>query len=87
MNRIDKLIIKAKKAAGPDLELCVAFIEPSGDCWTAIVHLHDGVQGHDPTIRRATYDTLEAAVEHIRAISQEYPNSRDVPIIINDLSR
>lgn len=88
MNRIDRLIIKAQSAAASSgLELILAFVEPDGDSWTAKVHLHDGVQGHDPTIQRATYATMEAAVEHIRAMSREYPNSRDVPIIINDLPR
>ena len=47
--------------------------------------MRDGTPGHSHTIKRATYATLEAAVEHIRAISREYPNSRDVPVIIDDL--
>ena len=88
MNRIDRLIIKVQRAAahsGPELYL--AFVEPNGDSWTAVAHLRDRVQGHDPTIQRATYATMEAAVEHIRAMAREYPNSRDVPIIINDIPR
>lgn len=84
MNRIDKLILKAR-AASPGLELSVALIERDGDSWTAVAHLSDGVQGHAPTIKRATWATLERAVEHIRAMSMEYPNSRDVPVIIDDL--
>ena len=85
MNRIDKLIIKARAVASPILELSVALIEHNGDSWAATVHLYDGVQGHAPVIKRATYNALGAAVEHIRAMSMEYPNSRDVPIIIDDL--
>jgi len=82
MNRIDKLIIKAKEAVRPGLELVAAIIEQNGDSWTAQAHLSDG---HAPTIQKATYATLEAAVEHICAMSQEHPNSRDVPVIIDDL--
>lgn len=85
MNRIDKLIIQAKRIARPGLELTVALIEQNGDSWTAQAHLSDGVPGHTPTIKRATYATMEAAVEHIHAMSLEYPNSEDVPIIIDDL--
>lgn len=85
MNRIDKLILKARKAAHPGLELVAAIIEQSGDSWTAQAHLWEGVAGRAPIIRRATYATEEAAVEHIRAVAAEYPNSRDVPVIIDDL--
>jgi len=42
MNRIDKLIIKAKEAIRPGLELAVAIIEQNGDSWTAQAHLSDG---------------------------------------------
>lgn len=84
MNRIDKLILKAR-AVSPGLELTVALIERNGDSWAAVVHLSDRGEGHAPTIKRATWATLEAAVEHVRAVAAEYPNNRDVPIIIDDL--
>ena len=82
MNRIDKLIIKARNAVRSGLELGVSFVERDGNSWAAIVHLHDG--GHYPIIQRSTYDTMEAAVEHIHAVAEEYPNSQDVPVIIID---
>lgn len=85
MNRIDKLIIQARNATRHGLELGVSFVELNGDSWTAQTHLSDGTGKHPPTVKRATYATLEAAVEHIRAVAAEYPNSRNVPIIINDL--
>lgn len=85
MNRIDKLILQARHIAAPGLELTVAIIEQNGDSWTAQTHLSDGTGKHAPTVKRATYATLEDAVEHIRAVAAEYPNSRDVPIIIDDL--
>lgn len=85
MNRIDKLILKARAAAAPDLELGAAIIERDGDFWAAVVHIHDRRQGHAPTIKRATWATLERAVEHIQAVAAEYPNTQDVPVIIDDL--
>lgn len=85
MNRVDKLILQARRIISPGLEVVVAIIERNGDFWTAQVHLSDRTGKHTPTIRKATYATMESAVEHIRAMSLEYPNSRDVPIIIDDL--
>lgn len=85
MNRIDKLLIQARRIARPGLELAAAIIEQDGASWTAQAHLSDGTGKHPTAIHRATYATLEAAVEHIRAVAAEYPNSRDVPVIIDDL--
>lgn len=85
MNRIDKLIIKARNATHHGLELVAAIIEQDGHSWTAQTHLAEGMGKHPPTIKRATYATLEAAVEHVHAVAAEYPNSRDVPVIIDDL--
>lgn len=85
MNRIDKLILEAKAAVFPGLGLSTALIERNGDSWAAVVHLSDGVQGHAPTIKRATWATLGAAMDHIKAMAAEHPNSRDVTIIVDDL--
>ncbi len=82
MNRIDRLILKAQAVVAPAVELSVALIERNGSAWTAEVHLRGG---DGATIKRATYATMEQAVVHIRAMAEEYPNSRDVPIIIDDL--
>lgn len=85
MNRIDKLILKARAAAAPDLELGAAFIEQDGDFWAAVVHLHSPAKAGPPTIKRATWATLERAVEYVRSVAEEYPNSCDIPVIIDDL--
>ncbi len=85
MNRIDKLIFKARAAAASDLELGTALIEQDGDSWAAVIHIHDRTQEHTPTVKRATWTTLERAVEYVRAVAEEYPNSQDVSIIIDDL--
>ena len=85
MKRIDKLIIQAKRIAHPGLELVVAILERDGHSWTAHAHLSDGTGKTPPRIKRATYDTLEPAVEYIRTLADEYPNSRDVVVIIDDV--
>ena len=85
MNRIDRLIIKARAAARHGVELLPSLIEHRGDSWTAAVYLGDGIPGHAVTVKRATYATEAAAVAYIRAAAEEYPNSRDVVIIIDDL--
>lgn len=85
MNRIDKLILKARAATAPGLELGAALIERDGDSWAAVAHFHNRTQGHSPTIKRATWATLERALEYIQAVAEEYPNSKDLPVIIDDL--
>ena len=87
MNRIDDLITRAKQLVRPGLEMYFAFVERNGDSWTAQVHLSDGTGKHTSTIQRTVYATMEAAVEHVHAMSREYPNrySPDVPVIIDDL--
>lgn len=85
MKEIDKLLIRAQQLAGSSVELILAMVIPDGDSWTAEAHLWDGKKGHAPTIRESTWHTMDAAVEHVHALAKEYPNSKDVPIIVDDL--
>lgn len=78
MNRIDRLICRAREAR-PVPELAVAIIQRDGASWTAEAQLWDGIQGHAPTVRRVSCAALEAAVAHVRA------TGRDVPVIIDDI--
>ncbi len=85
MRRIDQLILRAKEAAAPGLEPGVALIGREGDSWTAVVHLHDRRPGRPSALRRAARATPEGAEAYVRAVAAEYPNSRDLPVIIDDL--
>ena len=86
MKQIDRLLIEAKKIAGfSGKELTLAMIERNCDSWTATAHLWDRVHGHIPTLETTTHATEEAAVEYIKALSEKYPNSRDLTVIIDDL--
>lgn len=85
MKQIDKLLIKAQQLARGGMELILAMVMPDGDSWAAVAHLWDGIPGHTGRTDTTTHATMDAAVEHIHELAKEYPNSRDVPIIIDDL--
>ena len=67
------------------LELIFAMVIPDGDFWAAEAHLWNGTEGHAPTIKRSTWATMDAAVEYIHALEKEYPNTQDVPVIVDDI--
>lgn len=83
MNRIDRLIIKARESVG--VELILAMVERCGDLWTAAAHLADRRKGRSPTIVESTHATLDAAIDHIHELAGNYPNGQDVQIIVDDL--
>lgn len=85
MNRIDKLILRARAAEAPGLELGVALIQRDGDSWAAEVHLYAQARVGPPIVKRATWATLERAVEYVQAVAEEYPNRKDIPIIVDNL--
>lgn len=86
MKQIDRLLIEAKKIAGySGKEITLAMVECCGASWAAVAHLWDRKPGHSPTIETTTHATMGAAVEHIHTIAEKYPNSRDVPIIVDDI--
>ena len=85
MKQIDKLLIKAQKLVRGSTELVLAMVVPDGDSWAAEVHLWDWTEGHTPTVRRSIWTTMDAAVTHIHELAKEYPKSRDVPIIVDDV--
>lgn len=82
MNRIDRLIIKAKHSIGT--ELVFAFVERCGEQWKTAVHLSRKEQC-PPEICESLHATDEEAIEHICAMAEKYPNSRDITIIVDDM--
>ena len=86
MKQVDRLIIKAKEAAGlNDLRLCMAAVVPCGRRWSSLASLWDGVKGHAPTVKQATHATQDAAVDYLQSLAEIHPNSGDVAIIIDDI--
>ena len=67
-------------------QLMHAFVEREGDGWVAEAYLLDSVKGHVPTVERSTHTTQEAAIEHLHVLGEQYPNSKDVTIIVDDMA-
>lgn len=83
MNRIDRLIIKARESIG--VELILAMVERCGNLWTASAHLGDWRRNCPPVIKESAHATLDAAIDYIHELARDYPNSQDVHIIVDDL--
>jgi len=89
MDRINRLIIKAKRAVQRKAErFFMGFVEydPDKGKWTAKGDLWTGKRGDT---RRITteHDTREAAVDALRALADEYPNAvEDATILIADFT-
>lgn len=89
MQRVDRLLAKAKKAAQSKAErFHMGFVEPDPDTglWIAMGDLSTGKEGGG---RRITteHDTMEDALDALHALAAEYPNTvEDAVIFIDDLT-
>lgn len=89
MDKVDRLIIQAKKAAQRKAErFYMGFVnyDPDTGKWTAQGQLCGGkISG----VRQifTEHDTIEAAVDALQALADEYPNTvEDAVIFIDDLT-
>lgn len=89
MDKVDKLIIKAKRTAQRKAErLIVGFITPipSRGKWEVRGQILNGKSGKARMII-TEHDSEEAAVATIQALSDQYPNTaEDVSIFIDDIA-
>ncbi|EOS39738.1 hypothetical protein D3Z53_26670 [Lachnospiraceae bacterium] len=91
MLNIDRLIIKAKKKCGTTaLRLSLGFVSPvDGGRWEAHGQLWNYIPynkaGHKLEIATCICDSIEDALEALDQLSEEYPNDRNVRIIIDSL--
>ncbi len=89
MQRVDRLLAKAKRAAQRKAErFFMGFVDydPDKGKWIAIGDLWTGKQGGG---RRITteHDSMDDAVAALEALSNEYPNTvEDTSIFIDDLT-
>jgi plastocyanin len=73
MRKVDRLLLKVQQAQRLDaMQVSVAFVEPSGDKWRAIVDLWDGVDYPNAKTQRLelelnTMEEAVAAVEEVKA--------------------
>ena len=89
MDKVDRLIIQAKKAAQRKAErFYMGFVnfDPDTGIWTAQGQLCGGkING----VRQifTEHDTMETAVDALHALADEYPNTvEDAVIFIDDLT-
>ena len=96
MRRVDRLLIKIQQAQTLDaMQVSVAFVEPDGGNWKAVVDLWDGVDAPKGKTERltltcATEEEAVAAVEEVKAVHA--PTGRKIRpfegvTIVNDLPR
>ena len=89
MDKVDKLIIKAKKTAQRKAERFFrGFVEHDPDTgkWIAMGDLWAGKQRDGRRIR-TEHDTMEAAVDALQVLADTYPNTvEDAVIFIDDLT-
>lgn len=91
MKPLDRLIIKAKKKCGADLKLYSGMIfrsETEPGKWVAKGDLWNGIPYDKPgnKVEYATCvcDSIEEAEAALRQLSEQYPNNRDIVIILED---
>lgn len=89
MERIDRLIIKAKKAIQAKAErLTIGFInrDPDTGQYKARSDLWNGVEGSGIRTITTWHDSQEEAENALRSLADEYPNPKeDVVIFLNDI--
>lgn len=89
MERIDRLIIKAKKAAQAKAErFTVGFVtcDPDKSQYKACGHLWSGRKAAGCRYITTWHGDIEAATRALAALSDEYPNTvEDVVIFIDDI--
>lgn len=87
MNRIDKLICKAKRAAGEDLRVSSVTVTYTVDGWNVTACLWDGVpgsaRGRDDWRITTVHATDVDAANYILELKKTYPSPRGIPVIVD----
>ena len=90
MDKVDKLIIRAKRTAQRKAErFHMGFVnyDPDTGKWIAMGDLWAGKQRDGRRIR-IEHDTMEAAVDALQTLADEYPNTvEDTVIFIDDMNQ
>lgn len=89
MDKVDRLLIKAKRTAQRKAErftMGIVTHDPDTGKWIAKGDLWTGKKGSGRRIA-TEHDTMEAAVDAIHALADEYPNTvEDAVIFIDDIA-
>lgn len=88
MKTLDRLIIKAKNKCGYE-RLSNGFISPSETepvKWLARGDLWNGIPGSGiKSVFCGQYDSIDEAAEAINKLGEQYPNNKDVIILVDDV--
>lgn len=86
MKAVDRLIVKAKKKCGTE-SLITGFVCPMGfDSWVARAHIgNSACAGQLRIVTCGQFDSIDAAVDAIHALGEQYPNNKDAVIFIEDV--
>lgn len=88
MKTLDRLIIKAKNKCGYE-RLSNGFISPSETKpgkWFARGDLWNGIPGSGiKSVFCGEYDSIDEAAEAINKLGEQYPNNKDVVILVDDV--
>lgn len=89
MKALDRLIIKAKRSS---IQFSFGMVYPSrtepgkwearGDLWNYIPHDKPGCKSDSVFY---TCDSVDEAVSKLEALSEQYPNNRDVTILVDNI--
>ncbi len=88
MNRLDRLIIKAKKKQGCD-RLILGMVSESEEepgKWIARADIWNGKKGSGVRSLNEPCDSIDEAVDKLHMLSCAFPNNKDIVIIVDDLS-
>lgn len=87
MKTIDKMIHDARRRAGQNLSLFLAFITPGKGKYVSSCGLWGGVAGSGQKTIEKEADSIDEALKQVDQIAGQYPGFHGVPIIINDIPR
>lgn len=85
MKRLDRLIIEAKERLGSEqLSLAILHADYNNEIYMSNCYIDGGEPANCRTIVNEHSSEVEA-IDYIHQLSEEFPNSTDITIIINDL--
>lgn len=87
MKNIDKMLHDARRRAGQNLSLFLAFITPRKGKYVSSCCLWGGVPGSGQKTIEKDADSIDEAAKQVGQLAGQYPGFHGVPIIIDDIPR
>lgn len=87
MKNLNKMLHEARRIAGQNLSLFIAFINPGEGKYVSSCCLWSGVSGSGQKTIEKEAESIDEAVKQVGQIAGQYPGFHGAPIIINDIPR